>query len=554
MKKTLIVLPFILLGLLAYVAYSYSMIFEDKREYWLRLQKYLQEQSMKEKLLRNWEKIYDKSARVYFSLPGGKKPLLYPEKYFLKFFRITRKSLSIVELQKLLHDPDNTEIESSIRLQLIRLYLEENQLRKAENELFKYSKLSKSYITPEGIPENLQYYTLKLKFAGKHKTGGDILFKIEKDVLGELLFLHKVMPKSIANFVPGMLEILSPPNHKHVQNIEKIVHQIYKKNKDYCLTDDWFYFKKENSFYGIPIILKNGNYFLKNVAKEKFIVTRDKLKLQGRIYIRIFNDLFFAFESRPEEVKIDFETGEIQGKLVLVFLVILFFLALWMFYSTNKLNEESEKKEAAFDYLSHELKTPVSGIIVLIESLLHRNVETKESQDYLFRILNKALHLSEMLENLLYLTRLRQGNFLQDSGETRVNPYLLCTEVQKKNPELQTLNIKDETGGEIILCQQQVLEIILKNVLKNAVQAGENSNIWVKLDLERNFKTLSLKDDGPGIDMQKHPLLGEKFYSTKKSTGLGLHLIAEIMKQLGGHSSFKTTPGKGFCLLLSFPK
>ncbi len=109
----------------------------------------------------------------------------------------------------------------------------------------------------------------------------------------------------------------------------------------------------------------------------------------------------------------------------------------------------------------------------------------------------------------------------------------------------------------VLVDETQIQQVFL-NILVNAGQAlGEKGRITIITGIEEDDVTVSLRDNGPGIDAENRDRIFEPFFTTKpvgQGIGLGLHICYEIMKAHGGSITAQPAPGGGAEFLIKLPR
>jgi len=201
----------------------------------------------------------------------------------------------------------------------------------------------------------------------------------------------------------------------------------------------------------------------------------------------------------------------------------------------EKLNESYAQIKEFNSNASHQLKTPLSSMKVQIDVTLQKTRETDEYKNVLYSIGDEVTHLYNMLHNLLLLTRMRDDNIKENFKKVEVDSILLDAVGQymlvadKKKIALHVENLDSLS----INADATLIEILITNLLDNAVKYTPN-NKTISIDLSDD--TLSIRDEGIGIDKDKIPLIFNKFYrinSSRKESlggyGLGLPMVKKII-------------------------
>lgn len=185
--------------------------------------------------------------------------------------------------------------------------------------------------------------------------------------------------------------------------------------------------------------------------------------------------------------------------------------------------------------LSHDLKTPITGIKLLCELL-----EVKVKDDYVVEkvgnIRNKAEQINILVSDLMAAA-------LDDLGEMNVNCQDESSEIlHELVRELDTRSLVRE--GNIPQCMINVdrsrLSQIIGNILSNSYKYADTS-IDIEYRTNGNYLEMSIRDYGEGVAEEEINLITNKFYrgsvgknSGKDGSGLGLYIASELMAKMNG--------------------
>ena len=243
-------------------------------------------------------------------------------------------------------------------------------------------------------------------------------------------------------------------------------------------------------------------------------------------------------------------------------------------HSVEKMREVLEGKEYSKRYvqtLTHELKSPLSAIQGAAE-LLVEDLPPEQQKRFSQNIRQEAKRLEDMVSRLLQLASLEKRRSLE-SIETIDLSQLIVSVAQSVEAKLTnaglTLVNESEPGlfaqGERFLLFQS-----LDNVLRNAIdfsppggeiriQAGAPTPTVENQTSDQHYLRIDIIDQGPGIPEYAKERIFERFYSlprpgnAKKSTGLGLNLVKEVMVLHGGEIHFDRL-GQTTCVTLWLPQ
>lgn len=229
-----------------------------------------------------------------------------------------------------------------------------------------------------------------------------------------------------------------------------------------------------------------------------------------------------------------------------IFLV--FLIGFCLAYLLHILNKEKKLSSIKNDFISnitHEFKTPVATAMIAIEALNDPNVRRDEDKTirYLKHTKNELNRISELTDQVLKISLYDSENFKLNKAqihlETIVKEVIEIYQLSEKNP---VISFQNSTSISEILADQSQFQHALSNVIDNAIKYGINPiQIDISCQLEQNYLTTIVKDNGPGIATAEIPFVFEKFYRAKqhheqviKGYGLGLNYVKQIMDQHQG--------------------
>ena len=210
--------------------------------------------------------------------------------------------------------------------------------------------------------------------------------------------------------------------------------------------------------------------------------------------------------------------------------------------------------------VSHEFKTPINAIEGYAMLLQGTSANQAEQADYVDNILLNTQRLSDLIGNILLLSKLDN----QISPETRtsfrldeqIRQSLLMLENQWEPKEIEfdvELEEISYHGNESMLLQ------VWNNLIGNAVKFSPAQGL-VSIQLKRADDQIicSIADEGPGIPEGEQPHIFDKFYQSDSShkqegNGLGLALVKRIVDIAGGSISVSNNPDKGCTFTVALP-
>lgn len=211
--------------------------------------------------------------------------------------------------------------------------------------------------------------------------------------------------------------------------------------------------------------------------------------------------------------------------------------------------------------VAHELRTPVSVVLMQCEELLQGGRLEEESRRGVSLIHRKVKGISDMISQLLLLSRADQGR--ERINLEQVDLSELAEMVAEEFAEIakeKNIAIQTEIEPNLRMTADQTLMIrLLGNLLENAVNYGNaGGHIWLSARKADGGVQLQVKDDGIGISPQDLPRIWDRFYQAdpsrnSESSGLGLSMVKWIAEAHGGQISVSSELGKGAAFLCIFP-
>jgi len=222
---------------------------------------------------------------------------------------------------------------------------------------------------------------------------------------------------------------------------------------------------------------------------------------------------------------------------------------------TETQNAEQMRREFSAN-VSHELKTPLQGIIGSAELLESGMVKTEDTPRFVGHIRKEAARLVNLIEDIIRLSQLDEG--VQLPAE-QVDMLQLAEDVKEiLTPSAAEKNVKiNVTGnGFAINGVRRMLQEIIYNLCDNAIKYNIPGGS-VTIHAENN--RLVVSDTGIGIPAEHKDRIFERFYRVDKShskasggTGLGLSIVKHAVAYHKAEIGLESTPGKGTTITVLF--
>ncbi|WP_051541815.1 sensor histidine kinase [Clostridium lundense] len=197
--------------------------------------------------------------------------------------------------------------------------------------------------------------------------------------------------------------------------------------------------------------------------------------------------------------------------------------------------------------LVHDLKTPLTAMQALV-SVVELMEQDKKKLSYLSRIEGSIDKLSEMISEILYEEKKNVINTdeLIQFVLSQVSPLPYAEKIKYENTAKES---------KIFVNKIRVSRAIV-NALDNAYNAIDKKNGSISISVYAMGRQvfINIKDNGIGIEEKTIPKIWNIGFSTKKSTGLGMSFIQNVVKKHKGYVGIDSEPNKGTCVKIILPE
>jgi len=231
---------------------------------------------------------------------------------------------------------------------------------------------------------------------------------------------------------------------------------------------------------------------------------------------------------------------------------------------SEKLETLDQSRNQFVSNASHELKTPLATMKIMIESLIYQpDMDKNLRTEFMTDINNEIDRLSAIVSDLLTLVQMDSQNVKL----TREN--LSIAQLIKDNAHRLT-PIANQKGQKIVLQLQDSCDIyadksklnqVIYNLMENAVKYTQASGV-IRVTLQRQGRNaiFTVSDNGPGIPKENLPHIFDRFYRVDKArsrekggTGLGLSIVHQLVLLHGGAINVESEEGRGATFIVELP-
>ncbi len=230
-------------------------------------------------------------------------------------------------------------------------------------------------------------------------------------------------------------------------------------------------------------------------------------------------------------------------------------------YAFRDLTAERQLDEEKRDFvatISHELRTPMTGVYGAAQTLLRTDIEWSASQrlDLLQLIASQAERLSQIVDDLLLATNIDHDRIQISHEPVEVGELVRQTVELLEGPDVEI----EAPDLSYVLGDRDRIQQIVVNLLDNASKYGRPP-VRLVVASAGDVLELSVRDSGTGIPREQQERIFEKFYRSDpelarapSGTGLGLYIARALAERMGGTLDLRSVSGSGAEFVLTLPR
>jgi len=232
-------------------------------------------------------------------------------------------------------------------------------------------------------------------------------------------------------------------------------------------------------------------------------------------------------------------------------------------------NEElllaNQTKDKLFSLIAHDLKSPFNALMGILAILVEEknNIDEQERQQLLENLYKQTLTTYGTLENLLQWSMSQRQMFIYTPTEYSLKESI-NREVEAASGRAKQKNITiDNLLPEMTInSDEQLVQNISRNIINNAVKFSQtNSTIRIMLTQRNGRTAIAFADEGIGMSFEQLSkardgiqMESSRGTADERGTGLGIQMIGEFARLIGGQIEFESTEGKGTTVYLILPE
>lgn len=217
--------------------------------------------------------------------------------------------------------------------------------------------------------------------------------------------------------------------------------------------------------------------------------------------------------------------------------------------------------------VSHELKTPVGAISLLSETLAANSQDAALVADYAGRVLKESRRLSVLVQEIIELSRLQNGDALADPVDVGLDAVVAeaLDQVRVEAAAREVELVRTGSPGLVVRGDHGLLVTAVRNLLDNAIRYSDpRTRVQVAVGTDPqdpSLLRLAVTDQGIGISETDRQRVFERFYRVDKArsratggTGLGLSIVKHVAADHGGTVELSSQLGQGSTFTLVLPQ
>lgn len=271
-------------------------------------------------------------------------------------------------------------------------------------------------------------------------------------------------------------------------------------------------FIKQNIYFYIPVIIMLG------IGIFIYILFVNRMKNHISILIQTTSDMI---DGQLQQKQI------IDGESSLAVLSShLFILETRMRGMIERLNQEQKHLKDYIENISHQIKTPLTSMMLREEMLLEM-IDDPQEKELLLQIYHQTEKIKELIESLLHLAQIESHSIEYHKKENDFDDMIQhIDELLQPLKETHDVQFQLHDTNHMIYCDEKWMSEALENILKNCIEQKDHSTIDICCENHSSYIHIYIQDHGNGFQKEDIPHIFERFYrgQSQKGQGIGIGL------------------------------
>ena len=352
------------------------------------------------------------------------------------------------------------------------------------------------------------------------------------------IYEYKTYTKNFNNKISAIVTLVKG---KYPEVTDKEIIEIINSNKQ---SDDSFFLKYGIDIDNKAVLLENDkSYYTFLIINMSFlIITIASLCiLYFRYNYKRKNDIkdIIKYIEQINRRNYELEIDTISEDELSILKNEIYKTAVMLKEAALNSNKDKLNLKKSLEDISHQLKTPLTSILVLLDNLIDEpDMDSSIRNDFIIDIKRNVININFLVQALLKLSKFDANtvHFIKKENDLEMivkeaikNVSTLC--------DLRNINIKLNTlENAKVVCDAKWQIEAITNIIKNAIEhSKDNSSIIINIDNNRVYSKIEVIDFGDGISKRDIKHIFERFYkganATSNSIGIGLALAKTIIEE-----------------------
>ena len=291
---------------------------------------------------------------------------------------------------------------------------------------------------------------------------------------------------------------------------------------------------------------------LRTRSRYRFPVTLSATLIALNVTLMVVWIVLFARDNQVGAVTIG----------VLAFALVLVGLIIWLVLSVKEI-ALNHRQSNFIGAVTHELKTPIAALQLYLETIRMRELDEAKRREFCDTMAAELHRLDHLINQLLEVGRLDAIG--EESSPERVDLRAmaeeLCVAAADRHGQDFADRVRIEGEGVEVVARPIVLRLILSNLIDNAFKyGGDPPQVTVCCERSGAVARVAIGSNGAAIPKEDRKRIFQVFYRggselerRRKGTGLGLYIVATLVKRLKGRVDVRDRDGGGAEFVLELP-
>ncbi len=235
--------------------------------------------------------------------------------------------------------------------------------------------------------------------------------------------------------------------------------------------------------------------------------------------------------------------------------------AVSVFQDISQLRAFERQRTEFFSMASHEIRTPVTAILLQLDLALRQisRGDRSNTEEMLRKARQRTKALTALINDLLDVSRLDVGKFALDVADIDLAEVTRRAVQDYPSDDVHPIHVISSGGSLPVRGDSRRLVEVLENLLSNAVKySPDGGAVSVEIGREKDDAVVRVRDEGLGVPEAERGQIFERFFRTSVAkpyggVGLGLYISREIVTRMGGDIRLESTGSEGSVFRVALP-